>query len=379
MGYTRHLTGRGRQVSSRATQADVARLAGVNRATVSYVLSGRRRGGRISEAVTLRVREAARALGYLPNRQAQALVSGRTRAVGLLVQGLADDSLWVWSRIAEGAEDALLKAGHDVLLRRADFDTPFVSQAECLVRQGRVDGVVALVWARLDAVDGATGVPGFPLVSIDLGTGQPCPYVGQDPAPGLVAAVDHLRAEGHWRLLWVGPRMTPGAAGADRLEAVRIAARARGMSLETAVLPIDVETVCGAYDRNMPAVVAGIRAALPPRPTATAILCWCDFIALGLCTVLRERGLRIPGDVSVVGFDDVGPHMHLPALSTVSGAFSQMGAAAAALVLRIARGEMGPREARATAVAVPTFFVRRASSGPAPETSRPLPEGGAVR
>jgi LacI family transcriptional regulator len=348
----------------RVTQQQVAELAGVTRATVGYVLTGRRRGGKISDEVCARVREAARTLGYAPNRQAQALVSGRTRTIGLIVQGLSAD-LWVWGRIAEGAETALMRADHDVLLRAVPSGESVREEAGRLVREGRADGVIALLFSRL-----APGGPArkrkdrFPLVSIDLGAGQPPPTVGQDPQPGLESAVGHLAEHGHRRIAWLTPGLGEGAPSANRAEAVRAAAESREMGVRTIRLPVARQAVSGRYEHNQPAVLEGIRGSVPEELEETGILCWNDFLAFCLCAVLRERGLRVPEDVSVIGFDDMRPMLHVPPLSTVSGAFSQMGEAAAELVLRLAGGD-GAGGGRGE-VAVPTFFVPRGSSGPAP-------------
>lgn len=340
-----------------ATQKDVAALAGVARTTVGYVLSGRRRGGRISQAVCDRVRAAARQIDYVPNRRAQALVSGKTRIVGLLIESAHED-LWVWSRIAQGAQEALLKAGYDALIHGMTRDLPPYRQAETLIRQGRVDGVIAIPFAKRE-----TGVPqkpakSIPLVWVDLGTDQPCPRVLHDPRPGLAQAVEHLARLGHRHALWITPEVALPDPLFDRTAAVAAAALAAKLSLRTLTLPLPDRRL----NDEQPALLDVLRKRLKPARGLTAILCWNDCLALSVCAVLRDRGLRVPDDISVVGFDDIRPMYHVPSLSTVSGAFAEMGVAAAGLALKQIAEQAGDRGAPRTSLAVPTFFIPRGST-----------------
>jgi len=166
--------------------------------------------------------------------------------------------------------------------------------AEHMFRERRVDGVIALPFARLEdsPFDEPAG-SAFPLATIDLGTGQPCPFVAMDVRPGLAAAVAHLRERGHRRLMWLTPRLGRAAPSADRLIALRTAVRDANMQVCAIPLTVASETVCGNYDDNQPQVLEAIRRKLPRPLEATAVLCWNDYLAHCLCAVLRERGLRI--------------------------------------------------------------------------------------
>jgi LacI family transcriptional regulator len=299
---------------------------------------------------------------------AAAAGSGATRIAAAIPQ----PTIPIWSNSLQTKQENIMSTWYQTrtLVAALALAVAFSAHAaEHMFRERRVDGVIALPFARLEdsPFDEPAG-SAFPLATIDLGTGQPCPFVAMDVRPGLAAAVAHLRERGHRRLMWLTPRLGRAAPSADRLIALRTAVRDANMQVCAIPLTVASETVCGNYDDNQPQVLEAIRRKLPRPLEATAVLCWNDYLAHCLCAVLRERGLRIPHDVSVIGFDDVRPMFHVPPLSTVSGAFRQLGGAAAQLVLRMARGELPPAEAREARVSVPTFFIARGSSGAALST-----------
>jgi len=343
----------------RATQEQIAEIAGVTRATVSYVLCGRAKELKITDAVAARVRRAARKLGYTPNHAARALVSGRSMTLGLLLGDAAGHVAPFWSAIAEGVEAEALSAGYDVLLIRARGE-PAATGLRCL-RERRVDALIAL--GRSAGGEKAwRDAPVPPVVIRSLGPrGLPC--VGLDSRPGIEAAVEHLARLGHRRLMWVGPNY----AAADRGEVVRQAAERRGLQAAA----VDLGNVANPWTDAADAQIAFWRQmlarAMPKRLPATAVLCWNDRMALGLYAMLAERGLKVPRDVSVVGFDDDEAPLALPPLSSVSHEFAKMGTEATRLALRLVAGELSPGAAAKAVSLVPSRFVPRQSTAPVPE------------
>lgn len=346
-------------MNTRVTQQQVAELAGVTRATVSYVLAGRARELKITDAVVRRVEEAARRLDYTPNHAARSLASGKSMTLGLLLGGPASVVMPFWSQIAEGAEAAALEAGYDVLLVS-------VRQAPARVgmrylRQRRVDALIALGQASPTSARAWRGAAVPPVVIQAFGP-PGLPSVGLDAAVGLREAMEHLAGLGHRRLLWLslGRRHDYG-----RSAVAQRAAQELGLGLEVAHLDVAARPIGLPADAQVAFWRDAIGARLPDPPAASAILCWNDQMALGLYAVLEQRGMRVPGDVSVVGFDDLEAPLALPPLSSVSHEFHQMGAAATRLALRMVRGELSAEAASGTVVLVPSRFVARQSTGPA--------------
>lgn len=346
----------------KVTQKMVAEKAGVDRSTVSYVLSNGPIGEKISPNVVARIRRAARELDYTPNRLAQSLATGRTRTIALVVQGLTGAGHWIWGEAAEGAETALFEAGYDAHLCRFKNDHPLIAQAECLVREGRADAVIAMLWGSIEDNMPVALQLDFPLVFVNINYPPGPGRVSSDVTVGLRQAVDHLHDLGHEHILWVNPRFKKNDGSHDRELCVRERAHTFGMRADTINLSFTGREITDEFDRRLPHVLNDIRISLPHPLHATAVMCWNDFMAHAVCHVLRERGLRIPDDVSTTGLDHMQPSAHIPPLTTVSGAYRELGEAAARLAIDLSRRK---EPAPPPAVTVPTYLVVRASTGKA--------------
>jgi len=340
------------------TQQQVAELAGVTRATVSYVLGGRAEELRITDAVAERVRRAARQLGYSPHHAARVLVSGKTMTLGLLLGDAAGHVAPFWSVMAEGVEAEALEAGYDVLLLRAHGE-PTETGLRSL-RERRVDGLIALGQAAGAGADAWRDSPVPPVVIQAFGP-PGLPSVGLDSRPGIDAAVAHLLELGHRRLMWIGPERGVGHRGT----VLAACAKARGLAAEICDLG-EVSEPFSRPDDQIGFWYETLGKALPDVMPATAVFCWNDRAALGLYALFRQRGLRVPEDVSVIGFDDHEAALALPPLSTVSHEFRRMGAEASRLAMRLADGSVPRAEAAEATIRVPSRFVPRKSTGPAP-------------
>lgn len=343
---------------TRPTQQQVAELAGVTRATVSYVLAGRAQEMKITDAVVRRVREAARQLDYTPSHAARSLASGKSMTLGLLLGGSASVVMPFWSQIAEGAEAAALGAGYDVLLVSAGRAPAFAGIR--YLRQGRVDALIALGQASPTSAR-AWRQAAVPPVVIQAFGPPGLPTVGLDAAVGLRQAMQHLAGLGHRRLMWLSPgrRHDYGrSAVAQRV------AQECGLSIEVVHLDVPARPIGLPPDAGVAFWHDAIGARLSDPLAATAVLCWNDQMALGLYATLAQRGVRVPEQVSVVGFDDQEAALALPPLSSVSHEFHEMGAEATRLALRMVRGELSADAAAETVVLVPSRFVPRQSTGP---------------
>jgi LacI family transcriptional regulator/LacI family repressor for deo operon, udp, cdd, tsx, nupC, and nupG len=336
---SRHGTDRG------TTIRDVASRAGVSPATVSRVFTR-------PDAVTLptrqRVLAAAEELQYTPHPVARSLARGRTGNIGLVVPDIAVAfSAVVVKAVAQRArqdEHALFVADSDD--RAADE----VRLARAMAPQ--VDGLLLLspLMADDDLRDLAAAVP---LVAVNRQlAGVPAVLMTSDTA--AAHAVEHLHALGHRQLAYL--------AGPDNWSN---AARQAAFVRSCARLGVPGE-VLGPFD---PTFSAGVRAAdLVLAGPATGVLAYNDDVAVGVLSRLADRGVPVPGSVSVVGFDDTAlASMVTPRLSTVRLPIGAAGVVAVTLLADVLRGDdvaaRGPVE-------LPAELVVRASSGPAPDPAR---------
>lgn len=291
----------------RPTSIDVARCAGVSQSTVSLVFSGKGQG-RVSEATAERVRDCASELGYRPNVAAQALRLGASRAVALLVPDMTNP---FFSRVLRGAQRAAAEAGYIVILVDTQNDRHWESQSFEALRAGPVDGYLLFEVTAPDALGPDENV-------VLMETEAPRrPSVRFDGEGGATAAFEHLVELGHKRIGHLAAafraltfehregarRRVLGEAGLDPDAQPRV------------LTPISIEDA-----RENGGVL------LEQEPTA--VFCDDDVIAAGIYLAARERGLRIPDDLSVVGFDDMDFARVLdPPLTTVALDADRLGSA----------------------------------------------------
>jgi DNA-binding LacI/PurR family transcriptional regulator len=303
----------------RPTSIDVARCAGVSQSTVSLVLSGKARG-RVSEATADRVRECARELGYRPNVAAQALRLGASRAVALLVPDMTNP---FFSRVLRGAQRAAQEAGYIVILVDTQNDRHWESQSFEALRAGPVDGYLLFEVTAPEALGPDENV-------VMMETEAPRrPSVRFDGEAGAAAAFEHFVELGHTRIGHL--------AAAFRALTFQDRERARQRVLSDAGLDPDsqprVLTPISVEDARR-----GGLELLEEEPTA--VFCDDDVIAAGLYLAARERGLRIPDDLSVVGFDDMDFARVLePPLTTVALDADRLGATSFELLELRMRGK----------------------------------------
>jgi len=282
----------------RPTSIDVARRAGVSQSTVSLVLSGKARG-RVSETTADRVRECARELGYRPNVAAQALRLGASRAVALLVPDMTNP---FFSRVLRGAQRAAQEAGYIVILVDTQNDRHWESQSFEALRAGPVDGYLLFEVSAPDALGPDENV-------VMMETEAPRrPSVRFDGEAGAATAFEHFLELGHTRIGHL--------AAAFRALTFEDRERARQRVLSEAGLDPDAQPRVTTPITIEDARVNG-RQLLDERPTA--VFCDDDVIAAGLYLAARDRGVRIPEDLSVVGFDDMDfARVLSPPLTTVA-------------------------------------------------------------
>jgi DNA-binding LacI/PurR family transcriptional regulator len=322
------------------TSVDVARHAGVSQSTVSLVFSGKGHG-RVSAATEERVRRAARELGYRPNVAAQALRLGSSRAVALLVPDITNP---FFSRVLRGAQRAAQAAGYTVALVDTANDRRWEAQSFEALRAGPVDGYLLFEVSAPEALG-----PDQHVVLVEA-EGPPRPSVRFDAEGGAAAAFGHLLELGHRR---IGHLAAAFDAPTFRL---REAARRRVLA-EAGLDPDAQPRATTAIEIDAARDAAG--PLLADRPTA--VFCDDDIIAAGLYLAARERRVRIPRDLSVVGFDDMDFARVLePPLTTVALDAEQLGASAFELLA----ARMAGRRARRRIVLPAELLVRGSTAPP---------------
>jgi DNA-binding LacI/PurR family transcriptional regulator len=345
------------QQRRRPTSADVAARAGVSRTTVSFVLNGRA-DVQIPPATWRRVEEAARALDYHPHGAARQLAGGQSLTLGLVLRQsaaqVAADALL--SETLYGLAAAARSRGYRVLVEPL---APEGTYAHLLLSQ-RTDGLV-VSGPRADDEDLAQLVrQGFPIVLQGSRPDLDAPSVDVDNRAGAREAVKHLIRLGHRAIACITNAPLAYTASEERLAGYRDALRDAGLELD------DTFVVEGAFD-----AASGHRAMseLLSRARPTAVFVASDVVAFGVVRALRDAGLHVPEDVSVVGFDDIPLAEHFaPPLTTVRLPAHGLGAAAGqALIDRVAGRPVASR------TLLPTQLIVRESTGPprAAETGGP--------
>lgn len=329
------------------TSHDVARLAGVSQPTVSRALRG---NPKVSLETRQRVADAAKALGYVPSLTGRALSMGRSHRVGLLVADLENQ---FYPHLIAPIHHELGELGYELVLLTESHESGNVADR---IKAHGLDGVI-LATSELDSpVPVRLHDRGIPFVYFNrVSTTVDADSVTVDATEGVRAFVAQLTEFRHTR---VGAIFGPANAstGLHRSTVVHHALREVGLSIDPALEhrgPFDVAT--GA---------AGARRLLDAPEPPTVIICGNDVVALGAFNEAVQLGVRIPDEVSIVGFDDL-PEASWPVfgLSTVAFDLAQMARRAAGLLAdRIEDG--AERDLRH--VSFPTTFVQRSSLGPAP-------------
>jgi DNA-binding LacI/PurR family transcriptional regulator len=330
--------------------ADVAALAGVSRTTVSHAISGKRVVG---ADVRRRVEDAMRELGYVPSRSAQSLALGRTQIIGLLVPDIANG---FFAELAKGVESTAIEAGYNVILGDTGFDRARELLYLEMIRSRAVDGVLYAAGAAIESSEISRVLQDAPLVLVDEELDDSAAYaVVSDNVDGGRQAAEHLFDLGHRRALILGASRDL-LSSSRRLDGFADAWRAEGGErLETGVGSFTLEGGIAGVEPYLPLLEAG---------ELTAVFAANDLMAVGVIRRLRESGLLVPDQVSVIGFDD-SPVARLidPGLTTVRQDVWGLGARATTVLIEALDAHEPPGRAREV---IPVALVKRGTTARAP-------------
>ncbi len=354
---------RPRKPSRAATLADVGRAAGVSAMAVSAVLNGAKTSSRISPETRARIRAAAQRLNYRPNAAARALAARRMHTIGVAMVVDAGELNTYFLEVFNGVlEAAAEREQNTTVFALHDWQKDATTRLPKFC-DGRIDGLI-LMAPRL-TLESARVLPDHtPYVTIHGNIAIPgVVNLESDEEAGAYHIVRHLLDRGHRRILHLtGDR---GFLGAER--------RIRGYqrALAEAGLPLDPGLLASS-EFNTPAGAASMRRWLRAnagQPLPHAVFCANDGIAVGVLEVLAEAGVTVPGDVSVVGFDDaLAARTTSPQLTTVRQPLRAMGRQAVeALLLHVDARHHEPIAETQTSIVFPTQIIPRASVADRPQ------------
>ena len=327
------------------TIREVAQHAQVSVTTVSHVINGTRF---VSEEAKARVQAAIEALHYVPSAVARSLKSSRTHTVGMMIP---NNSNPYFAEIIRGIEDTCFAAGFNVILCNSDDDPHKQAAYVRVLSEKQVDGLIVLSsGGDPELLDTLRGAP-MPQVVVDREIDDlAADLVEVDHEGGARLAVAHLVSLGHARIACIAGPLALSPAR-QRVQGWRSALQAAGLACDDALVADGGFTAAGGF--------AAMRALLVYRPSA--VFASNDLMAIGALCAAAEAGLRVPQDLSMIGFDDIALAAYSnPPLTTIAQPKHQTGELAAQLLMqRIAQpGRPLQRE-----ILRPSLVLRRSATG----------------
>lgn len=338
--------------------ADVAREAGVSKTAVSFAFNS---PGRLSPETATRIRDVAESLGYRPNPVARMLTQRQTLSIGILTpQALSVIvSNPYFGAFTEGVAAAAEESGYAL-----HFISPLHGSLARAIGRATVDGVVAVGLSADHPEVEEIRASGLPMVLVDSTAMPDQPSVEVDDEGGACVAAEHLLALGHREFLVIGGEPTPGAhlepdgVMHRRLRGYLRAFGGANVQLADSAFVVGPATIEGG--------IAAVRGAWEDGLRPTAVLAMVDAMAIGAMRAARELGVRVPGELSVVGFDDIDLAQHTdPPLTTIHQPIRRKGEEAVQVLLAVVDRRSSHRSEQRR---LETRLVVRGSSGPVPRS-----------
>jgi DNA-binding LacI/PurR family transcriptional regulator len=282
----------------------IARLANVSIATVSRTIN---RVATVNSKMSQRVWKVIEQLNYFPNTQARALVSGRSWILGLMVSEITNP---FFPELIQGFEDIAVKHGYEILMSSTNHDPQRMSQCIRRMLERNVDGVAVMTFGMEEALVQQMSGRKIPLVFIDAGPDRPgVSILKVDYHEGIRQGVQHLAALGHRDIAFV--------AGPVHLHSAQSRKAAFGTSLEECGIRPNPAWIFEG-DHTLEGGILAAKRLIAKKNMPTAVMCSNDMTAIGVLHQANRAGIRVPDDLSVIGFDDIHiAEVMIPALTTI--------------------------------------------------------------
>jgi DNA-binding LacI/PurR family transcriptional regulator len=326
----------------------IALLANVSIATVSRTIN---RIATVNPAISKRVWKVIEEANYYPNTQARALVSGRSRILGLIVSEITNP---FFPELIQGFEDIAVEHGYEILVSSTNYDPKRMSQCIRRMLERNVDGVAIMTFGIEEPLLEQLAQRNIPLVFVDVGPDRSrVSLLKVDYRHGIRQGVQHLAALGHRNIAFI--------TGPIRLHSAQSRLKAFSTSLEECGISPRPENIFEG-DHTLEGGMAAGKLLLAAKDVPTAVMCSNDMTAIGVLHTMHRAGLRVPDDLSVVGFDNIHfAEVTIPPLTTID--MSRLSIARTAVAALRAQVETSPEAAVKQKYDIQTDLIVRESTG----------------
>src|SRR3954447_11734744 len=332
----------------------VAERANVSIATVSRTINN---VPTVNAKMAKRVWEVIRELNYFPNTQARALVSGRTRLLGLIVSEITNP---FFPELIQGFEDIAVEAGYEILISSTNYDPRRMSLCIRRMLERKAEGVAVMTFGIEEPLLDQLAERNIPMVFVDQGPDRPgISLLKVDYHHGIRQGVQHLAALGHRNIAFI--------SGPMRLHSAQSRLAAFSKSLTECGIAINQDWIVEGDHTLEGGIVAADKLLVGPR-APTAVMCSNDLTAIGVLHKVYRAGLRVPDDLSIIGFDDIHiTRVTIPPLTTIQMSRSELARSAVNALRAHVENTTPHREYR-----IDTKLVVRESTGYPPGTMQDL-------
>jgi LacI family transcriptional regulator len=323
----------------------VAKLALVSIATVSRTIN---HIPTVNPKMAKRVWEAIRELNYFPNTQARALVSGRSKLLGLIVSEITNP---FFPELIQGFEDVAVENGYEILIGSTNYEPERMQRCIRRMVERNAEGVAVMTFGIEQPLLDQLAERKVPLVFVDVAPNQPgISVLRVDYHHGIRQGVQHLAALGHRSIAFV--------TGPLRLHSAQSRLAAFKKALEECGIPVQEKYIVEG-DHTMEGGVAAAEQLMALKELPTAIMCSNDMLAIGVLHKLSRSGLRVPDDVSIIGFDDIHlASIMIPPLTSIQMSRADLALGAVSALRGHIEGSSPQREYK-----IDTRLVVRESTG----------------
>jgi LacI family transcriptional regulator, galactose operon repressor len=302
------------------TIKDIARMAGVSAVTVSRALNNK---PDINQETKKRILKIAEEIEYKPNGLAKSLVTRKTRSLGVLIPNTTDT---FFSEVIQGIADECLKFGYSLVLSHTNGSAEEELKYLKLLQEKRVEGLLVYPVQEDDRYIEVFKKIKIPFVFLNRHTpALNCDYVANDNQKGAFLAIDHLIKKGHEQIVYLCNRPN-SSSGIERIAGCKKAIAHHGLAAENLKIKVCDSTIDSSYTIT--------KQLLEDEKELSAIFCWDDKLAIGAMKAIHEKGLNMPRDFALMGYNDIEISKFLfPPLTTVRQATYRIGQAASKILL----------------------------------------------